>query len=60
MIYTGLKDQGETPLNYQYILKKRRVGGKQFFYRSGTTGRRAGTRKREMRVNMVDVFCIHI
>jgi hypothetical protein len=37
MIYTGLKYQGETPLDYQYILNLKKMKGrrKQIFSRDG-------------------------
>jgi hypothetical protein len=44
-----------------YLKKKKRTGGKNKSSPGmGTSRRWVGTRKGEMRVNMVNIFCIHI
>jgi hypothetical protein len=48
-------------INIHLILKNEGQEGKnKTFLGVGTSGKRMGTRKGGMRVNMVDVFCIHI
>jgi hypothetical protein len=43
-----------------HFKKKKSRREKQVFSKVGTSGRWVGTRKGEIRVNMVDVFCIYI
>jgi hypothetical protein len=61
MIHTCLKSQGETPVNYQYTplhaLKNEGQEGKIGLLGRVLTVRGGGHKER---VNMVDVFCIHV
>jgi hypothetical protein len=63
VLYTDLKYQVETPLDYQYTLNCLKMKGrreKEIFSGVGTSGKGLGTRKRETRVYMVDEFCINM
>jgi hypothetical protein len=62
MIDTGHKYQGENPLDYQYTLQKKRKDRrvKQVFPGSGYQREGAWHKKVKKRVNVVDVFCIHM
>jgi hypothetical protein len=62
MIYAGLNYQGETHLDYHCTLKimKGRRENQVFSWGVYQWEGCVDIRKGEMRVNMMDVFCIHI
>jgi hypothetical protein len=62
MIYTGLKYKVKPPWTINVHFKKEwRIGREhKSFLGVGTSGSWVGTGKGGMRVNMMDVFCLHI